>query len=307
MKKLYYYSKSRLQYIEIKNYKAKLFIYFIVFIFSFTAITFGSYLFLSPLLGIRNFSSLEKENDLLQNKLESLTLQYEDLNNKLDSLNVSTNDLRIAVNLEPISEGERQVGVGGGYFDNNLDFLDLNSKLKLDKAFLFAEEVSRKLEFEKSNYLEITNKLKENKKLFESIPAIKPCQGIVGVHGFGMRNHPILNIRRMHEGIDIITNTGTPVYAAGKGVIDFVGRRGGLGLAIEIDHGFGYRSIYGHLSKANVKVGQRVSRGELIAKSGNTGLSSGPHLHYEVHHDGVKQNPVEFFFDDLNFFELTKK
>ena len=161
MKKLYYYSKSRLQYIEIKNYKTKLFIYFIVFIFSFTAITFGSYFFISPLLGIRNFSSLEKENDLLQNKLESLTVQYKQLNSKLDSLNISTNDLRVAVDLDPLSEGERQVGVGGGYFDNSMDFLDLNSKLKLDNAFSFADEISRKVEFEKNNYLEIINKLKE--------------------------------------------------------------------------------------------------------------------------------------------------
>jgi murein DD-endopeptidase MepM/ murein hydrolase activator NlpD len=100
---------------------------------------------------------------------------------------------------------------------------------------------------------------------------------------------------------------GTPVYASGKGTIDFIGYRGGLGLAIEIDHGFGYRSIYGHLSGTNVKIGEKVMRGKLIAKTGNSGLSSGPHLHYEVHHNGVKQNPVEFFFDDLNFFELTKK
>jgi murein DD-endopeptidase MepM/ murein hydrolase activator NlpD len=307
MKKLYYYSKSRLQFIEIKNYKVKLTMYFIVFIFSFTAIVFGSYTLLSPLLGIRNFSSLEKENNFLQNKLERLTVQYKFLSSTIDSLNSSNNDLRIAVNLEPLSDGERQVGVGGGYFDNSLDFLNLNSQLKLDKVSLFADEISRKLEFEKTNYLEIVNKLKENKKLYESIPAIKPCQGIVGVHGFGMRSHPILNIRRMHDGIDIITKAGTPIYASGKGTVDFVGYRGGLGLTIEIDHGFGYRSIYGHLSATNVKIGEKLSRGKLIAKTGNSGLSSGPHLHYEIHHNGVKQNPVEFFFDDLNFFELTRK
>jgi murein DD-endopeptidase MepM/ murein hydrolase activator NlpD len=117
-----------------------------------------------------------------------------------------------------------------------------------------------------------------------------------------MRLHPILKVRRMHEGIDIVTDTGTPVHASGNGTVAFVGRNKGYGLEVEIDHGFGYRTIYAHLSSSKVKLGQKVNRGDIIAKTGNTGLSSGPHLHYEVHHNGVKQDPLDYFFDDLSIF-----
>jgi len=111
----------------------------------------------------------------------------------------------------------------------------------------------------------------------------------------------------MHDGIDIMTNTGTPVYAPGNGTVDFVGYKGGYGLCIEIDHGYGYRTVFGHLSNASVQVGKIVKRGDLLAKTGNTGLSSGPHLHYEVHHDGIKQDPMGFFFDNSGFFDISKK
>jgi murein DD-endopeptidase MepM/ murein hydrolase activator NlpD len=118
--------------------------------------------------------------------------------------------------------------------------------------------------------------------------------------------HPILKVKRRHPGIDFVADIGTPVYAPGKGRVIYVGRRGGYGLEIEIDHGFGYRTRYAHLSKSFVKRGKRVSRGDLIAKTGNSGLSTGPHLHYEVSHSGKKLNPSQFFFDDFGFVELTQ-
>jgi murein DD-endopeptidase MepM/ murein hydrolase activator NlpD len=168
------------------------------------------------------------------------------------------------------------------------------------------DDLNRKLEFELSQFNEIADQVNYNKELFECIPAIIPVFGDYSYKSYGMRMHPILQQRRFHKGIDIIVDTGTPVYASGKGKVIFVGRRGGYGLEVVIDHGFGYRTIYAHLSKELVKKGQVVSRGEVIAKSGNSGLSSGPHLHYEVHHKGASMNPVDFFFDDINFFELSK-
>jgi len=305
MKKLYYFSKSKLQFIEIKHYKTKLSAYLGVGILCAVALIFTIYTFVLSWFDIDTYSSLSKENKLLQEKLDKVIVQYKSLNNELDNLLEINNELRIAANLEPISEDEQMVGVGGGYFDNSLDFLSDNSQLKLQQAINYMDEVSRKINFEKQQYLNISGKLKENKRLFESLPAIKPCEGTLAMHGFGMRTHPILNIKRMHDGIDIITDIGTSVYATGNGVVDFVGRQGGLGLGIEIDHGFGYKSVYAHLSKQLVKEGQKISRGDLIAKTGNSGLSSGPHLHYEILHNGVKQNPIEFFFDDLSFFEAS--
>jgi len=306
MKKLYYFSKSKLQFFEIKHYKTRALAFLGIGVLCIAALIFSAYTILISWLGTDTYSSLIKENQTLQKKLDEIVVRYESMNRELDSLLKVNNELRIAANLEPISEDEQLVGVGGGYFDNALDFLSDDIHLKLQKALAYMDEVDRKINFEKQQYLDISSKLKENKKLFESIPAIKPCEGSLAMHGFGMRVHPILNIKRMHEGIDIITDKGTPVYATGNGKVEYAGYRGGLGLAIEIDHGFGYKSIYAHLSKINVKEGQKISRGDLIGKTGNSGLSSGPHLHYEIHHNGVKQNPAEFFFDDLNFFDLPK-
>jgi murein DD-endopeptidase MepM/ murein hydrolase activator NlpD len=143
--------------------------------------------------------------------------------------------------------------------------------------------------------------------MFESIPAIKPCSGTIA-NDFGMRLHPILKINRMHNGIDIITDSGTKVFASGSGRVDFVGWRGGLGFTVEIDHGFGYRTIYGHLESAKVKLNQLVKRGDMIALSGSSGsLVTGPHLHYEVRHDGIPLNPQNFIYDDVDLFEIVKK
>jgi len=305
MKKLFYFSQSKLQFIEIKHYKTKLSSYLGIGIICTAALIFTIYSFALSWFGIDIYSSLSEENKLLHQKLDKVIVQYKSLNNELDSLLEVNNELRLAANLEPISDDEQMVGVGGGYFDNSLDFLSDDSQLKLQQAISYMDEVSRKIDFEKEQYLDISGKLKENKKLFESLPAIKPCEGTLTMHGFGMRVHPILNIRRMHDGIDIITDVGTSVHSTGNGIVDFIGYRGGLGLTIEIDHGFGYKSVYAHLSKTLVKDRQKISRGDLIGKSGSSGLSSGPHLHYEIHHNGVKQNPIEFFFDDLSFFEAS--
>jgi murein DD-endopeptidase MepM/ murein hydrolase activator NlpD len=215
-----------------------------------------------------------------------------------------SNDLRLAVRLEPISPEEKLLGIGGiKSTDNLFDGVnpDLNNTIKV------LDNVIRKFEFEKSQFEEISSKLKKNNDLYESIPAIIPTNGRYSSESFGMRLHPILMLRKMHNGIDILNDVGTTVKVTGKGKVIFVGRNSGYGLEIEVDHGFGYRTVYAHLSKALVKEGQKVKRGDIIAKSGNSGLSSGPHLHYEVQHNGESLNPSEFFFDEFNFFESNIK
>ena len=307
MKKLIYFVKDSLKCIEIREIKSKLYILFSFLFLVVIASGVSGYFILSSILNSgKSFNQLNNENAILKDKLNIIVHNYFNINNEIDSLVKVNNDLRIAVNLPPISDEEKRVGVGGGYFDNNIDFSkDASSTLK--NAMIYIDEISRKVEFEKSNYAEISHKMINNKQLFESIPAIKPCAGTLSEHGFGMRIHPVLGILRMHEGIDIIAEVGTPVYATGKGTIDFIGIKGGYGLCVEINHGFGYTTLYGHLSSANVQLGQKVPRGTIIAKTGNSGLSSGPHLHYEVSHDGVKLDPEGFFFDDLNIFALNHK
>ncbi len=307
MKKLYYFSKTKLQFVEIKNFKFKFITSFTAAVIITSAFAISGYFIISSLNNSqKGLSTLKNENKILREKFSDIMSEYKKLDNQLDNLKNVNDDLRISANLPPVSDEERMVGVGGGYIDNSVDFIADPENLKLQNALNYVDEVSRKIQFEKSLYQKITLQIKENKKLYAAMPAIKPAKGTVN-DDYGMRLHPILQIRRMHAGIDISADVGTSVYATGAGVVEFVGYKGGYGLVIEIDHGFGYRTLYAHLSSAKVRVGAKLNRGDLIAKSGNSGLSSGPHVHYEVEHDGVKLNPIEFFFDDFSFFEITNK
>ena len=152
--------------------------------------------------------------------------------------------------------------------------------------------------------LDATQKLAENKEEYSSIvPAIWPIdrtklQRVSSL--YGMRNHPILGIWRMHEGVDLTAPTGTAVYATGNGTVSQSGVRNGYGELVEIDHGFGYKTRYAHLSARFVKPGEKVTRGQIIGEVGNTGVSSGPHLHYEVRYRDNTVNPIHFFNKDMS-------
>lgn len=304
MKKFYYFSKEKLQYVEIKNFKVKVAITVSSAILIICFLLFSGYSYIFSLTNShRSVTSLRNENEILKEKLAEISSLYGELDKELNTLIVNNGELRIAANLPPISNEVRKLGFGGGSFDNSLEFLKSPNSLEIQKAVEFTEEITRKLNFEKANYREISDKLNQNKEFFSSLPAVQPCAGSLAYHGFGMRLHPILKKIRMHEGIDIITNTGTLVNAPGKGKVVFAGYKGSYGLTVEIDHGFGYRTLYAHLSKTLVKKGKIIDRGDPIAKTGNTGLSTGPHLHYEVEHKGVKQDPGKFIFDDIDLFD----
>jgi len=308
MKKYYYFSERSLEFVEIKLSKVKFLLYLSFIVIALISLLFGSFSIYNSISNKgSNYSSLRNENDVLKAKLVELSEHYKSMQNELGKLADKTDNLRIAANLEPLSEEEKLLGVGGGSFDITFDFLASSNDFDFTKAFETIDKISKQFDFEKSQYTEISNQMKKNDDLFESIPAIMPTRGEYESSQFGMRIHPILKIRKKHYGIDFVTNVGTPVYAPGKGKIVFVGRRGGYGLEVEIDHGYGYRTRFAHLSKSLVKKGQKISRGDLIAKTGNSGLTTGPHLHYEVSHNGVKLNPSQFFFDDLGFIELTNK
>jgi len=295
MKKLYYFTHKNLGFKEISRFKSK----FSVVILSGIIICAS----LSILL-INQFKKSDAlpTNPTLKQKINLLLSNYQKVNDQLDSLLKINNELRVAANLPAISAEESKMGVGGGEFNLSVDFLNTDESNNLKKVDAFVDNLLRKIKFEKKNVEDISLALNRNEELFKDIPAIKPCEGTLGEHGFGMRFHPILHVMRMHNGIDILTNVGTPVFASGAGVVDFVGYKNGFGLCVEIDHGFGYRTIYGHLSATKAKQGQKIERNKVIAYTGNTGLSAGPHLHYEVLHDGVNLDPEHFFFDDSHLF-----
>ncbi len=307
IKKFYYYSPEKLKLVPIKNLKKKILLGISLVTFVFISLAFGAgNLFFSNSNNAISEDVLEA-NEELSKELVKLESKYISLNKKFNQIAEESNLLRLSVNLEPLDAIDRKIGVGGSVFGSSVELTTEHENKKVSEVHAIIKNIESNFNFELSNYSEIKEKFSENKKLFQSIPAIKPVFTPIG-NRFGMRFHPILKIRRMHNGLDFLANTGESVYAPGNGVISYVGRKGGYGKVVKIDHGFGYATLYAHLSKIEVKKGQKIERGELIAKTGNTGsLSTGPHLHYEVMHNGIRLNPRNFIFDDVKLFDIRQK
>lgn len=257
-------------------------------------------------LGFIQQNALVNENRLLQNQLKFLTRRLDGIQKQLVLLGDKGNELRLLADLPKLDEDVQKVGIGGT--EERIDFTSSSSvNTLLNNLRAMAEQAERELNLQMTSYKEIGVKYEDNKVRFAHIPAIKPMDGFYNENGFGMRYHPILHYSRPHEGIDIINDSGTPIYASAEGTVDFTGHQAGYGVLIEINHGYSLKTKYGHLSKILVHEGQQVKRGDLIARSGNTGLSEGPHLHYEVRINGVAQNPIDYFIDDLSASDLKNE
>lgn len=247
---------------------------------------------------------------------EQLMLQYELLDKKLDQMTVVLKDLqerddniyRVIFEAEPIPPNLRQGGTGGvpkyqalkGYANSEVV---INTHHKLDK-------LSKQLYIQSKSFDAVHEMAKEKEKLLAHLPAIQPVSNkdLTRIaSGFGNRIDPHYKTPSMHWGIDFTAKTGTEIYATADGVVKVSGRnRGGFGNHVRIEHGFGYLTLYGHMSQVAVKKGQRVKRGDVIGYVGSTGKSTGPHLHYEVHKNGHPIDPVNFFFNDLTPAEYDK-
>jgi hypothetical protein len=294
--KLHYFSRSELCYKEVKLYSLAIVVTCIMLFTSLLTMAI-TYFGIDP-LGIANLhsSSIAKENSILKAHLASLDRKLEGFQSSMNNLVRSDDQLRTAVNLPPIPGDVRKVAVGGIEMNSDFGTSDNTNEL-ISSATAALDILYRKAKLQEQSYENILKKCKTNQELFAHIPAIDPVRSGIQTDGFGMRIHPILHVRLMHEGLDIVANVGTDVYATGDGVVSYVGKRGGYGNVVEIDHGFGYSTLYGHLSKPLVGSGEKVKRGQVIALSGNTGLSTAPHLHYEVRKNGVHVDPAEYFFD----------
>jgi murein DD-endopeptidase MepM/ murein hydrolase activator NlpD len=304
MKRYYYFSNSKLKFVEIKNVRAKLLLFVVGVSFIISAVFFTGYYFIEKKINPESqVAYLKYQNKLLLKKLGQYANQIDTIKQEINSLTATNNELRLKLNLEPLDENLDEYGVGGSVVDEHDYSYSEEARTILDSLDKDLVNITAKVNLEKNNYAEIEKTLKLNEKLYDALPAIRPTDGPIGDR-FGMRYHPILKVRRMHNGIDFLVNTGTPVYATGDGTVKFAGRKGGLGRTIIIDHGFGYTTVYGHLHRIKVKKGQHVKRGDLIALSGNSGrLTTGPHLHYEVRHNGIALNPRNFMLDDIKLFD----
>jgi murein DD-endopeptidase MepM/ murein hydrolase activator NlpD len=255
---------------------------------------------------------------LLKNEVKEMEFYYDNLLLEVDKLqkqlaNMEYRDdniYRVVLGAEPIDKSIREAGIGGidRYEDvreKNIIHEDIIVKLSEN-----VDNLRRKIYVETKSQDEVVELAESKEKLFAAIPAIQPVankQLIALASGYGLRIHPIYKVKKMHMGIDFAAAIGTPIYATADGLIDKVDISfSGYGKVIEIDHGFGYRTRYAHMHGFAVRQGQKVKRGDLIGYVGNTGLSTAPHLHYEVFVNGVHANPVHYFFNDLNPSEYEK-
>jgi murein DD-endopeptidase MepM/ murein hydrolase activator NlpD len=252
-------------------------------------------------------SMLKNENDNLSAKVKEYKKKFSALESQVDALHDRDNTFyRSVMSSTPISEGEWNGGKGGSANGELFSHPETVRETEIRLDILNA-----KIATQSESYDMLFDRLLEKRKELAHVPAIKPVSGRV-ISGFGMRVHPIHNFRKMHTGLDMEAATNTPVYATGDGSVKFAGvSRYGYGIHIDIDHGFGYETKYAHLSKLAVENGQKVKRGDIIGYSGNTGLSKGPHLHYEIIKDGEKIDPVDYFYEeDLSpeeFVQLRKE
>jgi murein DD-endopeptidase MepM/ murein hydrolase activator NlpD len=243
----------------------------------------------------REIKQLSSQYEVVQDKLQQVELVLDDIQERDDNI------YRVIFEADPIPKSIRKAGYGGvnryqdlsGY--NNAELIISTAK-KID-------QITKQLYIQSKSFDNIIELAKNKADMLASMPAIQPVSNkdlSRMASGYGYRIHPIYKTKKFHAGMDFSAKTGTPIYATGDGKISKVRKsRRGYGNHVIIDHGFGYKTLYAHMSRYIVKRGQKVNRGDVIGYVGSSGTSVAPHLHYEVHKDGKKINPINFYYNDL--------
>ncbi len=308
MKSKYYFNEKKLKYEKI-TFKISDFFYY----YSFVLIMFFTLSFLFITI-YQYFFDLPKDIKL-KNYISKLEYNYDIFNNKINSLDQSLNEL-----------SERDNNIYKSIFSINIDdnnnYKTINS-LNFNKTDNCIENIQfklnildQKIKTQSKSYFDISKTIELKKNMIDSIPSIQPIsnKNLKRIaSGFGWRIHPIYKISKMHYGIDFSAPIGTKIYATGNGIIKDVNITRSYGLSISINHGYGYKTLYAHLSKSFVKKNQFVNRGDIIGLVGNSGISTGSHLHYEVYKNNKPIDPALFFFNDISpdqydeMIKLSKK
>ena len=305
----YYYDTKTLSYKPIKlNSSEKIRGYFIFFLSSILLSFFILMIFYQ-------FFDSPKEKRL-KLEIQNLTSQYEIINNDMQQVEIVLDEIqerddniyRVIFEADPIPTSIRKQGFGGVNRYEKLLGLS-NSELMINTSKKI-DQLTKQLYLQSKSFDEVIDLAKNKSNMLASIPAIQPVANKDlkrMASGYGYRIHPIYKTRKMHYGMDFSAKTGTEIYATGDGVISKVKKsKRGYGNYVKINHGFGYETLYAHMSKYIVKRGQKVKRGEVIGYVGNSGISTAPHLHYEVRKDNKKINPMNFYYNDLSPEEYEK-
>ena len=299
----YFYDKESCEFIPIE-YNIYQQVVYNLSIWILTGITLASIgmIILSNFVGTPSELALSTENKILLERLEETKQSLTSLEQQLQELSQRDAEIyRSILGLDKEMDEEALLGVGGSNLYENYEIYSENAFEILSWTSQKIDELERQGNVQDLSLEEIKAQYNENRVALKNIPAIKPGSGIL-LSGFGMRRHPVLGYVRPHDGLDFRADIGSDVYATGDGEVIFAKRYGTFGRTLIIDHGFGYKTLYAHLSvyEDDIKVGAKVKRGQVIAKSGNTGLTEGPHLHYEVHFNDKPVDPLLYLFADIS-------
>ncbi len=300
----YYYDPDTLSYRKIEPKKTRRYRNIALFVL-------GSFLFgLLSLVLLLNTNLVNTPAELsLRREVKNYELQFELLNKKMEQIeevlsNIAERDnniYRIYFEANPIPEEQRRAGFGGVNRYKELEGFN-NSEMVIATTKRL-DIIKKQMAIQSKSLDEITKLAEEKEKLLVAIPAIQPINNenlTRMASGYGWRSDPFTKARKMHWGMDFSAPKGTPIYASGDGKVTRADNNSsGYGKHVRIEHGYGYMSLYGHMSQYNVKVGQKVKRGDIIGFVGSTGRSEGPHVHYEVWKDEERINPINFYYGSL--------
>ena len=244
----------------------------------------------------REIERMKLDYDLVNQRLQQMSVVLEDLQDRDDNI------YRVVFEAEPIPDEVRKAGFGG--VNRYSRYKDFENRDLLTETMRRTDILSKQLVIQSKSYDEILGMIRNKAAMLACIPAIQPVSNKElkrMASGYGYRTDPIYKTTKFHAGMDFAAAVGTEIYATGDGVIMRADAdASGYGNHVRINHGYGYMTLYGHMSKIMVRQGQRVKRGDVIGLVGNTGKSVGPHLHYEVHKNGEAINPVNFYYNDLS-------
>jgi len=251
----------------------------------------------------------------LEEEKQALLLDFDRLNRRMGDAELNLKDVekhdddvyRKMFQAKPVPASVRRAGFGGVNRYKNYEGYE-NSGILINTAKKL-DILSKQMVVQSKSFDEVIDLVKNKEKMLASIPAIQPIaldELTRFGSAFGYRIHPIFKYPKMHTGVDLTAPRGTEIHAAGDGVVVRADWGGGYGKCVRINHGYGYLTLYGHMSKMNVRPGQKVKRGDVIGYVGSTGLSTSPHLHYEVRINGKWVNPVNFYHNDLTDEEYDK-
>jgi len=247
-------------------------------------------------------AQLDTRNTVLQDELQEFQMRVDHLESTLNQIAQDDARFRSIAGLESIDSEVLQAGIGGpglvGPEAHSLWTIDPSISENLFEVSYDLNQLERRARLLSSSLEEATDSLLAHRDLLESTPSILPTPGWLSSSYSESRMHPIHNRPLPHPGVDISAPKGTSIYAAAKGKVIKAGWIVGYGLTIEIDHGFGYVTLYGHASELVASQGEEVQRGDVIARVGSTGIATSPHLHYEVRVQGIAQNPANFILPE---------